>query len=251
MNALKEKLESGGTAFGFWGMLPASFGAEMAAGAGYDYVSLDQQHGLVGVGDVVPFFQAVRAGGSTPISRVERNDPTAVGRTLDFGAQGVIVPLVNNAKEAADAVDACRYPPRGKRSYGPVRAGEIFGSADPEDLDSSVLCFVMIETGEGLDNACEIAATPGIDGIYIGPADLALGLGLAPAFEVADDRHAAAIEKIRKACEENGIIPAIHSESGSQARKHAEAGFRMITVTSDYGLIRDGAPAMLSEARGN
>ncbi|WP_119066121.1 HpcH/HpaI aldolase family protein [Rubrobacter indicoceani] len=251
MNTLKEKLASGETAFGFWGMLPASFGAEMAAGAGYDYVSLDQQHGLIGVGDAVPFFQAVRAGGATPVSRVERNDPTVIGRALDFGAQAVIVPLVNNAQEAAEAVAACRYPPRGKRSYGPVRAGEIFGSADPEDLDSGVLCFVMIETGEGLDNVDEIAATPGIDGIYIGPADLALGLGLAPALEVSDDKHAAAIDKIRLACEENGIIPAIHTESGAQSKKHAEAGFRMITVTSDYGLIRDGAPAMLSEARGD
>lgn len=251
MGVLSEKLKSGGTAFGFWGMLPASFGAEMAAGAGYDYVSLDQQHGLVGVSDVVPFFQAVRAGGASAVTRVERNDPTAIGRALDFGAEAVIVPLVNDADEAAAAVAAAKYPPNGRRSFGPVRAGEVFGAANPEGLQANVMVFVMIETEQGLANVAEIAATPGIDGIYIGPADLALGLGLAPTFDITEKAHADAIEKIRKACESNGIIPAIHTESGAQSKKHAGAGFRMITVTSDYGLIRDGAPAMLSEARGD
>lgn len=248
---MKEKLASGGTALGFWGMLPGSFGAEMAAGAGYDYVSLDQQHGLVGAGDMLPFFQAVRAGGSTPVTRVGRNDPFHIGRALDFGAEGVIVPLVDNAGEASLAVEACKYPPTGKRSYGPVRAGEVFGTADPRRLDEQALCFVMVETGEGLANVAEIAATPGLDGIYIGPADLALGIGLEPQLEVTEPEHIVAIGKIREACEKNGIVPAIHSDSGDRARKHAEAGFRMITVTADYGLIQRGAAAELLKARGD
>jgi 4-hydroxy-2-oxoheptanedioate aldolase len=178
------------------------------------------------------------------------NDAGVVGRALDAGALGVIVPLVNNAEEAARAVAACRYPPEGVRSYGPVRAAEVIGSKAPEDLDGEVLCLVMVETREGLEKVEEIAATPGLDGIYVGPSDLAISLGLAPTLEITEKAHVEAVRRIREACRRHGIVCGIHCGSGEWAREHAEAGFDMVTVTMDTKLLTEAAHRELEVARG-
>jgi 4-hydroxy-2-oxoheptanedioate aldolase len=168
-NPLREVWAEGRTAFGLWAAIPSAFSAELVAGAGVDYVCVDQQHGVVDYASMVPMLQAIGAAGAAPITRVLSNDPFRIMKALDAGAWGVIVPLVNDAEEAARAVSACRYPPDGIRSYGPIRASSLLGSKDPEDLAGEVLCLVMVETREGLENVEEIAATPGVDGIYIGP----------------------------------------------------------------------------------
>ena len=249
-NSLKRAWAEGRTTFGVWSMMPDAFGAELVAGAGYDYVCVDGQHGLADFSEMVSIFQAVGASGAVPLTRVLANDAGIIGRVLDAGALGVIVPLVNDAEEAARAVAACRYPPQGVRSYGPVRAGEVVGSKATEDLAGEVLCFVMVETREGLERVEEIAATPGLDGIYIGPSDLALSLGLAPTLEITEKAHAEAVGRIRKACRERGIVCGIHCGSGEWARKHAEAGFEMVTVTMDTKLLTEAARRELEVARG-
>jgi 4-hydroxy-2-oxoheptanedioate aldolase len=215
-----------------------------------DYVCVDQQHGVNDYGSMVPMFQAIRAEGATPITRVLSNDPFLIMKALDAGAWGVIVPLVNTAEDAARAVSACRYPPRGMRSYGPVRAAGVIGSRDPEELGGEVLCLVMVETREALERVEEIANTSGLDGIYIGPSDLALSLGLPPTLDIQEGEHAEAVNRIREACHRNGIAAGIHAASGEWARKHAEAGFDMITVATDAALLRAAALRELSVARG-
>jgi 4-hydroxy-2-oxoheptanedioate aldolase len=231
-------------------MTPDAFVAELAAGAGYDYVCVDCQHGLADFASMVSIFRAADAAGAAPIARALTNDAGLIGRTLDAGAAGVIVPLVNNAEEAARAVAACRYPPEGVRSYGPVRAGEVLGSKATEDLAGEVLCFVMVETREGLDKVEEIAATPGLDGIYVGPADLALSLGLSPTLEITEKKHVQAVLRIKEACRENGIAAGIHCGAGDWAKRHAEAGFQVVTVTMDTKLITEAARRELDVARG-
>ncbi len=230
-------------------MIPDAFAAELVARAGYDYVCVDGQHGLADFSEMVSIFQATGAAGATPLARVLANDAGLIGRTLDAGALGVIVPLVNNAEEATRAVAACRYPPDGSRSYGPVRASEVVGSTVPEDL-GEVLCFVMLETREGLEKVEEIAATPGLDGIYIGPADLALSLGLSPTMEITEKDHVEAVGRIQDACRRNGIATGIHCGAGGWARKHAEAGFEVVTVTMDTKLLTEAARRELEVARG-
>src|ERR671915_2551534 len=220
-NQLKVAWAESRTAFGLWMTVPGSVGAEILAGAGVDYVCVDQQHGVIDYDSMVPMFQAIRAEGAAPITRVLSNDPFLIMKALDAGAWGVVVPLVNTAGDAARAVSACRYPPRGMRSYGPVRAAGVIGSRDPEDLSGEVLCLVMVETREALERVEEIAATPGLDGIYIGPSDLALSLGLPPTLEVTADEHVKAVERIREACHRNGIAAGIHSPAGDRARRHA------------------------------
>ena len=240
-NPLKEAWAEGRTVFGLWAGIPNSFVAELLAGTGVDYVCVDQQHGLIGYDAAVPMFQAAENAGAAPITRVLSNDPYRIMKALDAGAWGVIVPLVNDAEEVARAVAACRYPPRGMRSYGPIRASAVIGSADPEDLDREAICLVMVETKEALERVEEISATPGVDGIYIGPSDLALSLGLSPTLSIQEGEHARAIHRIKEACHEHGIAAGIHSPDGGWARRHAEDGFDMVTVATDAALLADVA----------
>ena len=249
-NPLKAAWAEGRTAFGLWMTVPGSVGAEILAGTGVDYVCVDQQHGIIDYGSMVPMLQAIRAGGTAPITRVLSNDPFLIMKALDAGAWGVIVPMIDDAEEAARAVAACRYPPRGTRSWGPTRASVALGSRDPEVLGGEVLCLVMIETREGLENVEEISATPGLDGIYIGPSDLALSLGLPPTLEVTEDAHIEAVNRVREACRRNGIAAGIQSPSGEWARRHAEAGFDLVTVATDAALLSAAAGREGEAARG-
>lgn len=248
-NPLREVWGEGRTAFGLWAMVPGSFGAEILAGAGPDYVCVDQQHGLLGYDSMVPMLQAIEAAGSTPITRVLSSDPYDIMKSLDAGAWGVIVPLVNSAEEAVRAVSACRYPPDGIRSYGPVRASAVMGSGAPGHLGRESLCLVMVETREALERVDEISATPGVDGIYVGPSDLALSLGLPPTLEVVEDEHVEAVSRIKEACHRHGIVAGIHSPNAEWAGRHAEAGFDMVTVAMDASLLREAALAQVEAAR--
>ena len=249
-NPLKAAWAEDRTTFGLWSAMPGSFGAELVAGAGVDYVCVDQQHGIIDYDSMVPMLQAIRAAGAAPLTRVLSNDPFLIMKALDAGAWGVIVPMIDDAEAAARAVAACRYPPRGIRSWGPTRASVALGTSDPEELGGEVLCLVMIETREGLENVDEISATPGLDGVYIGPSDLALSLGLSPTLEVTEDAHAEAVNRIKEACRSNGIAAGIQSASGEWARRHAEAGFDLVTVTTDAKLLVNAARREVEAARG-
>ena len=230
-------------------MMPGSFGVELLAAARPDYVCVDCQHGLADLAALVPMLAAAEAGGATPLVRVPRNDPADIGKVLDAGARGVIVPLVNDASEAARAARACRYPPDGSRSYGPIRASVVLGTHDPVALGREVSCLVMIETRQGLENAEEIAATPGVDGIYVGPSDLAISLGLPPNFDVVEPAHVEAVARIKDACKSGGIAAGIHAASAEVAEKHAGAGFDMVTAGTDATLLADAAQARLAAVR--
>jgi 4-hydroxy-2-oxoheptanedioate aldolase len=252
---LRAKFEAGEPAFGLWAGIPSSLTAELAAAAGYDYVCVDLQHGLSDEATMVSMFQATQAAGGAPLARLAWNEPWLIMRALDLGAAGVILPLIDNAAEARRAVESCRYPPVGRRSYGPIRAELVMGSAAPDELGGEALCIAMIETREGIENLEEIAATPGLDGLYIGPSDLSIALGLPPGRvmdEVGEDRKplADAIERIRDACEANGLIAGLHCGSGAAAEHYAKQGFRLITVGVDTSLFKATIGRELNAARG-
>jgi 4-hydroxy-2-oxoheptanedioate aldolase len=252
---LRAKWDADEAAFGLWAGIPSSFIAELGGAAGYDYVCVDLQHGLNDEATMISMFQATQAAGSVPLARLAWNEPWLIMRALDLGAVGVILPLIDNAAEAARGVEACRYPPRGRRSYGPVRAQLVAGTGVPEELSAEALCIAMIETREGLDNLEEIAATPGLDGLYVGPSDLSLALGLAPRGLFADaseDRPALAeaIERVQRACADNGLIAGIQCSSGAAAEHYARAGFRLITVGVDANMFRTAISQELNVARG-
>lgn len=246
-NPLNKTWREGRVAWGAWCASPSSITAEALAGADFDYVGVDMQHGAIEYSDAVVMLQAIAGRGAAPIVRVTANDPALIGKILDAGAVGIVVPLVSTAEEAARAVAACKYPPRGVRSYGPIRASISVGSHETSSLEQ-VVCAVMVETLEGLENVEEIAATPGLDVIYIGPSDLALSLGLPPAYELEDANHQAAIERIRSACLVNGIVAGIHCDGGAMANRRRQQGFDMITLVNDVVLVRAGATEQLAIA---
>ena len=163
-----------------------AYTAEVMANLGFDWLCVDLQHGLIDYQDLTAMLPAISTTETTPIVRVPWNEPYEIMKALDAGAYGVIVPMVNNREEALRAVSACRYPPVGLRSFGPIRAALYGGRGYSVESNGEIACIVMIETAEALENLQDIVTTPGVDGVYIGPSDLALALGL-PA--IGDNNH--------------------------------------------------------------
>jgi 4-hydroxy-2-oxoheptanedioate aldolase len=248
---LRRKWKDGKAALGAFTVIPSAFSVELICVPGVDYVCIDQQHGLIDYANMLDMMRAAELHGVVPFTRVPANESWLIGKALDAGIQGVIVPMVNNRAEAARAVSACRYGQGGTRSYGPLRASMVMGSRDTQVVGDQVLCFVMVETREGVENIEEIASTPGLDGIYIGPADLALGLGLAPDLDKEEPEHVAAVRGILAACQRNRIVPGIQCGSGSAARKQVDAGFRMVTFFKDSAALSAAAERDLAAARGS
>jgi 4-hydroxy-2-oxoheptanedioate aldolase len=248
-NPLLTAWNAGRKTYGVWLTTPGSVQAEIVARQGLDYVCVDYQHGLIDHGAAVPMMQGIAAGGGTPIARVGWNDATRIMQVLDAGAVGVVVPMVNDAAEAAAAVAACKYPPAGMRSYGPVRAKDTFGTADPDEL-ADVACIVMVETADGIKNVGDIAATPGVDAVYIGPSDLALAMGYKPNHVPPHEDFLQVIRDILQACRDNGIAAGIQAASGSIASGYTDQGFDMITVASDAAILASAVRAHLQAAKG-
>ncbi len=236
---------------GYWVVLDSPTSTERLARIGYDYVALDGQHGVFGYSGMLAALTAVDAAGrAVGIVRVTGNDAATIGRALDAGAVGVIVPLVNSPEEAARAVAACRYPPVGIRSYGPARPLPQVGPR-PADVNDAVILLAMIETAEGLANVEAIAATPGLDGLYIGPTDLTIALGGArPDDPSVADAFEAALVRIRRACEDNGIAAGMHTRSGEEAAGRISDGFTLVTVSGDLTHLEASARAHLAVVRG-
>ena len=247
---LRAAFQAGDPRIGIWATIPTPLTAEAAAAAGADYVVVDQQHGAVAPDAMLGLLTAIQGGGAVPLVRVADDDPFTIGSALDLGAAGVIVPMVQDAAQAARAVAACRYAPAGVRSFGPLRADVALGSARAEDLSALPLCLVMIETAQALGNAEAIAATPGLDGIYLGPSDLALSLGLLPTLELEHPPVLAAIERVRAIGEQHGIAVGLHCLTGADAARHAGRGFAMITAGGDLQLLRGALAGALATARG-
>jgi len=208
--------------------------------AGADYVVVDEQHGAVGPAEMVALMHAIDAAGAAPLVRVGRNEPWVIGRALDRGAHGVIVPMVNAAEEAAAAVAACRYAPAGVRSFGVVRG----------DPDATPLCLVMVETRAGLEHVDAIARTPGLDGIYVGPSDLALSLGLQPTLAIEHPPVLEAITAVRAACRREGRIAGVHCLTAADAARFVRDGIDMVTCGSDVLHLRGALADAMATARG-
>jgi 4-hydroxy-2-oxoheptanedioate aldolase len=250
-NRLRALFAEGGSAVGGWCTTPSPFNAELLAVEGYDYVCVDCQHGLIGYDAMVPLLASLARTGTTPLVRVPFNHTPWMGRALDAGAEGVIVPMVNTREDAERAAAACRYAPEGVRSFGPVRAGLFLNQAPPAEVNRQVLCFVMIETVQGVENAEDICAAPGVDGVYVGPADLAISMGVAFGVDPLPAAHAEALDHVARVCAAQGIVPGIHTGGGADARRALEGGYRMATVSTDAALFRGAIRAELAAARGS
>ncbi|NKG19914.1 HpcH/HpaI aldolase family protein [Paeniglutamicibacter terrestris] len=237
-------------AIGYWVVLDSPVSTERIARLGYDYVALDAQHGLIGYSGMLHGLLAIDASAQAAgVVRVEANNATAIGKALDAGAVAIIVPLVNNAQDAADAVRYAKYPPHGIRSYGPMRSALRVGPV-PAEADATTLVFAMIETPGGLDNVEEIAAVPGLDGLYVGPSDLALAIGAAfPGDPAIKEEFEAALVRVSDAAQAAGIAAGIHNASGELAHGRLNEGYTFATVASDLTHLEATAAAHLRSAR--
>lgn len=245
-----QALRSGEPLVGYWSMLDSPVSNERIARLGYDYVCLDMQHGLIGYAGMVANLTAIDAGStSVGLVRVEANDFTMIGRALDAGAVGVIVPMVDDAADATAAVAACRYPPLGRRSHYPARAGLRIGF-DPADAHAAVAVIAMIETAQGLANVESIAATPGLDAIYIGPSDLRLAVGGATTSDPSvEGDFQAALARVRAAGAAAGIRVGIHTPSGAIAAARLAQGYSFVSVASDLTHLEAAAGDHLAVVR--
>jgi 4-hydroxy-2-oxoheptanedioate aldolase len=241
-------LGAGRCSFGTFATLGSAAAVEFAAADGFDFVVVDCQHGLAGYADMVSALRAMAAYPAVPLVRVPAGDDAAIERALDAGAAGVIVPGVESGARAREVAARCRYPEHGTRSFGPVRSELLLG-LDPAAVNQRVLCLVMIESREGLAAREEICAASGVDGIFVGPADLAVSLGLPPAAEPRPGEHADAVRDIRECAVRHGLFAGIHAGTAAQAAQRAAEGFTLVTISTDTGLLRWAMRKSLRDAR--
>jgi 4-hydroxy-2-oxoheptanedioate aldolase len=249
-NKLKDIFKQGGSAINGWLQIPNSFTAELMANQSWDSLTLDMQHGVIDYSHAISMLQAISTTNVVPLARVNWNEPGQIMKILDAGAYGIICPMVSNRKEAENFVQACMYPPRGYRSYGPIR-GLVYGGPDyADEANNEILKFAMIETKESLDNLDEIMQTPGLDGIYIGPADLSLAIGEKPSFDKPEgDPVYKVIMKILEHAKKNKIIAGIQNGQPEYADKMIKKGFQLVTIGTDQRFMTAAAKAALGIIR--
>lgn len=244
---LQDALATKSQVWGGWVVGPTILGPEEFARAGYDYVGFDVQHGYLDDADVALMLRRLEHVPIATAVRFASAEPAAIGRVLDAGADAVIVAMVESAEQAAAAVAATRYAPRGVRSFGPLRPSL---GHDTEELENRVSVFAMIETAQGLSALDDICAVPGLTGVYVGPADLAISLGRQPADAWTDPAVRDEMAAVAATATSAGVVAGIHAGAGRLAHQVARLGFQMITVTSESQALRRGVAAQLAEAAG-
>jgi len=217
------------------------------ASAGFDWVCVDVQHGLIGYQEMLAMLQAIAVVGVPSIVRVPWNDPGWIMKALDAGAAGVIVPMVNSPAEAAAAVGACRYPPDGYRSWGPTRASLGAPDYSPQLANRSVICAVMVETVAALDQLAEIVSVPGVDAVFIGPSDFALSMGFGPRTD--EPEHRRLLEGVPAVCRDHGVVAGIACGSAELLARWRQAGYTMLAAPSDMVVLRRAAAEMVETLR--
>ena len=233
-----------------WLHSSSALSAEMMARAGWDCLVVDLQHSVTGHAEAAILLQVMTNLGVTVLVRPPALDPALIGRILDAGASGVICPLINSPEQARTLVAACRYPPQGARSIGPIRARLLFGDDYVAKANDGVLVLAMIETAGGLEAVEEIARVPGLGGLFVGPNDLASSLGVLPRMDPVEPTVRAAMHRVAAAARATGIVAGIACETAAYARAMHADGFRLFVVGSDMRLMASGVRRLLEELRG-
>lgn len=246
-SALGDALRRGAPLWGGWITGPTLLGPEVFVRAGYDYVGFDAQHSYLDDADVAGMLRRVEQLPIATAVRLPSADPAPIGRVLDAGADAVIIAMIESADQAAAAVAATRYPPSGIRSFGPLRASM---GRDIADLQARVDVFAMIETAAALADIEQICAVSGLSGIYVGPADLAISMGVEVAAATTHPQLREAFTAIHRVATAAGVITGIHAGDGKVGELTAGLGYQLITLAAEAQALRRGAVEHLNEARG-
>jgi 4-hydroxy-2-oxoheptanedioate aldolase len=247
-------LKSGETVFSGWCGLAAPLLTEVIAREGFRAVTVDMQHGLWGITETVQAIAAIRHGGGAPVVRMPLGDFAIASRALDFGAEGIISPMINTLADAHAFVAASKFPPLGERSWGPHRATMLAGLADQKvylaEANAQTVTFAMIETRTALDNMAAIAATPGIDALFLGPADLSIALSQGANVDPMSPAVDRELDRIAEAAQKAGKIMGAYCHTAERAVALAKRGIGFLAVGSDLGFLRAGAATTLRTLKG-
>lgn len=245
-NTVKTRWLAGEAVLTAWLSIPSAFSAEVLAHCGFDCLTIDVQHGLIDYAAAVAMLQAISTTPCITLARVPWNEPGSIMKLLDAGAYGIICPMISTAAEAAAFAAACRYPPQGIRSYGPKRAMLYAGDDYPAAANDHILAIAMIETVGGLENVDAIAATPGIDALYIGPADLSLALGRQQRMDQTDPVMVEALDAVLAAARRHGKVAGLHTGSPAYAHQMIDKGFQLVAVQSDAAWLENEARRVIA-----
>lgn len=248
-NPLLELWAADRTAVNGWIAAPSPIAVEAMASAPWDTLTVDLQHGTADYSDLLAILPVIEKSGAAPMVRVPWLDEASIMRALDAGALGIIAPMINTAADAQRLVSACFYPPKGERSFGPIRARFAHKEYSVSSANNGIVPFAMIETREAVANLKDILAVQGLGGIYIGPADLSLAHGFPPGFDREEPEMVDLIASILSAANEAQIRCGIHCGTAHYARRMAEKGFSLVTIGSDTRFIEAAAASVVCEFR--
>lgn len=248
-NPLKSAWQEGKQTLNGWLAIPSNVTAEVMAHQGWDSLTFDMQHGLIDYTDTLPMLAAISTTPTIAMARLSWLDESLIMKMLDAGCDGVICPMVNSAEDAKRLVNACRYPPQGIRSFGPIRKSIYAGPNYYKTANEEVLSFAMIETLNGLDNLEDILSVDGLSGVYVGPADLSMALGCTPKFDQEEKPVIEAIERVVKTAHSKGKWVGVHNLTPEYALKMTALGTNFVTVASDLKLMTKAASEAISTFR--
>jgi 4-hydroxy-2-oxoheptanedioate aldolase len=251
---LARRLRAGEAVYTGWCGLPCPLLPEIIAREGFPAVTLDSQHGLWDTAAIVAGVAAVRQGGAAPVVRIPVGGFASISRALDFGAEGIIAPMINTEADARAFAGFAKFPPIGERSWGPHRAMMLGGFTDQQvylaEANSLTVTLAMIETRTALANIDAIAGTPGVDGLFLGPSDLSIALSNGSSLDPLSKDIDAEIDRIITAANKAGKIPGAYCHNAERATALAKRGMRFIAVASDMMFLRAGAAAQLKVLKG-
>ncbi len=217
--------------------IPCSWTAELLAHRGYDSLTLDMQHGLIDYATALTMLQAISTSKTIPMVRLRWNEPAHIMQMLDAGARGLICPMIYTANDARRFVEACHYPPNGIRSFGPIRAG-LYAKEDYfKEAASTIATFAMIETAEAVDNLEAIAQTARLSGLYVGPFDLSVSMGLENKADFEDPQLIAVLQKVIATAKKYKLQTGIFTVPQEATARAVELGFNLISLGTDSRLL--------------
>lgn len=249
-STLRQRVLAGEMALGTFVILGSPPAVEIAARAGFDWLLIDLEHGMVGDDHLLPMLMALKGTDATPIVRVESGTRARVGRVLDLGAEGVMVPQVHSPEEAAEVAAWLRYQPGGQRGVALFTRGLAYGSgghAAVEDRHEDLLGIVQIESRRALESVEEIAAVEGVDVLFVGPTDLSHALGIPG--HVEDPRFEAATSRVALAARNNGKAAGVLLWSPADAARYAALGYTFLAISSDGSILDRAMRVALADTR--
>jgi 4-hydroxy-2-oxoheptanedioate aldolase len=239
---LAARLRAGETVFSGWCSLGSPLVLEMVAREGFNTVTIDGQHGYWVPDEVRTGIGAIRQGGAAAVVRIALEDFGGCSKALDWGAEGIVAPMINNANDAKRFAAAAKFPPIGERSWGPNRAMMLAGEPDPKvylrEANDAIVTLAMIETKEAMDNLDAIAAVPGIDMLFVGPSDLSITLSNGKELDPHSATIEAALDKVLAACKKAKKFAGLYCATAERAAQTAKRGFNFLAVGNDFGFLK-------------